>query len=903
MIKHNLFGEFFFVLLFCALPQFIHAAGKESCAALELRWKPFYNVHFELWDNTRLETIFTTSRNLYFCKTSKAEQFKVLITGIRAAQMGGKGYGEVSHLLNLAKKTLPYLSGNEEAIWFRLNGNLAWRRSKFEAAWNYAQAFSRFDSLTSPYEQAAIALSMALVLENSNNPKDARKFLTLTQELLNHYKGNPSEIVSLKSRLHSVMVDNYILEKVDLSEGSMEENVELRKLIQPLKEDIILLEKNNKYDQLINVYIGIGQLYSYLKEFNLSYSSYEQARQIAIRVQKTERLAFIYYRMGQLSQQQNQIRQAILFFEKALHLATSTNSRYLISRIQNRYGFSLEQAGRIVEAEAVYRQYILDAENARADMGITDFGKTNFLSNENASFLGLVRILIQTKRFEEALYWLDATRGRFLENLNEYANWVAGLPQSQQRELSTIESRIAFLRASATKNDKQQGNHNHISELKTYVEQILLQSKANRLWKSSHSLTQMKRDQYSSDFLKQLQARLREQHQVALFYYLDRETDPTILRAIQSYVVVVTPESVHFVPLRVHGQEVGNLLNSLYRTRERSIHFDLRTLYQLYQGLFAPVENVINGYQRVVLFKDDVLVRLPFSMLVAQPPKNRFDYGHADFLVRRFSFSQELSVTLYTGQSQRRNAPTSFSHNLIFGRSQFGSAEFLAPLPGVYPEVKTIGSLLPWVKIGLDGGAKEFNFKRDMAKSYLMHLASHTIMNAENPLYTFLSLRKSGNNDGKLFLFELFYNRLHTELVTLSSCNSGVGERLSGEGFAGMQYALRSAGVKSVLATNWPAADNAFPNLMQKFYRGLKSGLPKDQALRNAQLHLLHSGSRIEKSPYYWASLLLYGDSSPLSFKPVFAALSRQHVAAFLLLILLLLFYQWQFQHQNKRFA
>ena len=131
------------MLLFSVLPRYVHAAGKESCAVLDLRWKSFYNIHFELWEKTQLETIYTTSRDLYFCKTSKVEQFKVLITGARAAQMGGKAYGEVSHLLSLAKKTLPYLSRNEEAIWFRLNGNLAWSRSKFEAAWKIGRASCR----------------------------------------------------------------------------------------------------------------------------------------------------------------------------------------------------------------------------------------------------------------------------------------------------------------------------------------------------------------------------------------------------------------------------------------------------------------------------------------------------------------------------------------------------------------------------------------------------------------------------------------------------------------------------------------------------------------------------------------------------------------------------------------
>ena len=52
---------------------------------------------------------------------------------------------------------------------------------------------------------------------------------------------------------------------------------------------------------------------------------------------------------------------------------------------------------------------------------------------------------------------------------------------------------------------------------------------------------------------------------------------------------------------------------------------------------------------------------------------------------------------------------------------------------------------------------------------------------------------------------------------------------------------------------------------MQYFYRELKSGASKDQALRRAKLRYLEQADAITARPLYWANFVLIGNSDPLN--------------------------------------
>ena len=68
--------------------------------------------------------------------------------------------------------------------------------------------------------------------------------------------------------------------------------------------------------------------------------------------------------------------------------------------------------------------------------------------------------------------------------------------------------------------------------------------------------------------------------------------------------------------------------------------------------------------------------------------------------------------------------------------------------------------------------------------------------------------------------------------------------------------AFIGAGAQSVVSTLWEVEDRATAKFMIDFYRQLGKGEGKAEALRQAQLDMLHSGA----PPYYWAGFELVGE-------------------------------------------
>ena len=96
-----------------------------------------------------------------------------------------------------------------------------------------------------------------------------------------------------------------------------------------------------------------------------------------------------------------------------------------------------------------------------------------------------------------------------------------------------------------------------------------------------------------------------------------------------------------------------------------------------------------------------------------------------------------------------------------------------------------------------------------------------------------------------------------TELVILSACDSGTGEVKIGEGVMSLRRAFRIAGAQTVLASHWKVSDKATSQLMTEFIRRWRSGEPRAEAWRAAQLSLLHS--KEFTNPYFWAAFTLTG--------------------------------------------
>ncbi len=95
-------------------------------------------------------------------------------------------------------------------------------------------------------------------------------------------------------------------------------------------------------------------------------------------------------------------------------------------------------------------------------------------------------------------------------------------------------------------------------------------------------------------------------------------------------------------------------------------------------------------------------------------------------------------------------------------------------------------------------------------------------------------------SDDLLFPLEIARMELgNTRLVSLSSCDSGLGTSVDGEGILGLQRAFAVAGASEVLYALWPVSDQSTPEFMGRFYELAIHSDRTAQSLWQAQAELL----------------------------------------------------------------
>ena len=102
-----------------------------------------------------------------------------------------------------------------------------------------------------------------------------------------------------------------------------------------------------------------------------------------------------------------------------------------------------------------------------------------------------------------------------------------------------------------------------------------------------------------------------------------------------------------------------------------------------------------------------------------------------------------------------------------------------------------------------------------------------------------------------------------TKLVTLSACDTGVGEVRNGEGVYGLRRAFVLAGTETLVMSLWPVNDSIARETMVTYYAGLRAGLGRGDALRQSKLAMLQRQSR--QHPFYWASFIQSGEWASLN--------------------------------------
>jgi CHAT domain-containing protein len=210
---------------------------------------------------------------------------------------------------------------------------------------------------------------------------------------------------------------------------------------------------------------------------------------------------------------------------------------------------------------------------------------------------------------------------------------------------------------------------------------------------------------------------------------------------------------------------------------------------------------------------------------------------------------------------------------LAMGLSE--SVEGWSPLPATKVEVETISSQVLVGKTFMNSDFTKDNLRSQISSQNfgIIHLATHAKFVKNSPQESFIQFWGD-----RLQMNQISKMNLVTDLLTLSACETAVGQNL---GLAGLAV---DSGAKSVLASLWTVSDAGTAPLMIRFYRGLPTAPSKAIALQEAQLAFLRGEVTIKnnqiigvkgfpnipflidtrgvdlKHPFFWSSFTLVGN-------------------------------------------
>ena len=360
------------------------------------------------------------------------------------------------------------------------------------------------------------------------------------------------------------------------------------------------------------------------------------------------------------------------------------------------------------------------------------------------------------------------------------------------------------------------------------------------------------------------------------------------------FIATVVHDSVAYQQVKISGGFNQKLID---------YHVDIKSAYgadvmasgvYLYKHLIKPVEDLVKDKKNWVIIPDGHLYYLPFGTLCKQPAPAGY-LSSVDFLVKKHAFTYHHSATLWLN-SRGKELPDSYRGNFIgfapvfdpgvnngymlsnkwiidsanvnqATRSISNDLQRFNTLPHSEKEIKAILRLFKKrgqpAKGYFHTKANEENFKQKAKNYNYVHIASHSFANDKYPALSGIAFSQPAPaihavEDGILYASESYDLDLSgAHLVVLSSCKSGLGKLIKGEGFLSLSRGFLFSGVPNIMFSLWSVEDKASRQLMIRFYRHLLKGQSYAGALRAAQLELL--SNKKTSLPQYWAPWVLVG--------------------------------------------
>ncbi|BDA76470.1 TPR repeat (plasmid) [Calothrix sp. PCC 7716] len=303
-------------------------------------------------------------------------------------------------------------------------------------------------------------------------------------------------------------------------------------------------------------------------------------------------------------------------------------------------------------------------------------------------------------------------------------------------------------------------------------------------------------------------------------------------------------------------EEVNNFRRSLQRVSE---NYDVKISQNIYSWMIAPFQAELDaaGISKLVFIHDGILRSVPMSAL----------HNGKQFLVEKYAIATTPSLRLTNSNSLNRNN----LRVLALGLSQQAevNGRQFRKLDGVEREITEVINKIPGRKL-LDDNLTKENLKRTLSQEVysILHIATHGKFGTE-PQNTFIVMGKDNKGSNQILKFneldqlirQISRNREPLEILTLTACETAVGNNRSALGLAGIAV---QAGAKTAIASLWSLDDEVATIFSVDFYTKLLSEpkISKAEALQAVQKTFLQEGTTASQynHPGYWAPLILIGN-------------------------------------------
>lgn len=667
--------------------------------------------------------------------------------------------------------------------------------------------------------------------------------------------------------------------------------------------------------QTIRNYTGLGSAYRQITDYPNAIESLQKAINIAHRVVGRQHIliAQSYRDLAEIHFHQNELTKALAYCEDAIWAAVSKfndeiilNDSIIESAIyESEVLQTLKLNAEILllkSAQSGLNDLRLSFSTYGLAIALVDKMRTGYKTQDSKLTLGEKAIPIYEGAIAVALRLFDFTQDstflrqafKFAEN-SKAAVLGQALWDADVRQFSGVSDSVV-LTERQLKIDLSYHDTQLHKELQKQVGQDSLKV-------DNHKRRHFALNQAYDKLIARLEKDYPKYHE--LKYQQRTTTVADVQRCLDDETAMIeyfiSPEKLYIFLITKQGFEVHtSAMDSTQRQQVDRFRISIkqanraefvRTASALYKLLIEPISESISNKQNLIIIPQGNLYEIPFEALLMEKPANALwglfggeeNDSERAYLIKKFNVSYHYSATLFHRRYGNREEPEGdflafapvfpdvidLSKDDRLAKSLFRSVELdgtvFGELESSREEVNQIGSLFRQRNksdsVYLYGQATEENLKSKVGGHRYVHIATHGFINKSNPKMSGLILHQPEDStaveDGVLYAAEAYNLDLDADLVVLSSCESGVGKIVRGEGVMAMARGFLYSGALNILYSLWKVDDRLTSQLMVSFYEALLSGKTNTEALRAAKLKLIRDPETA--TPLLWSSFVLIG--------------------------------------------